>query len=237
MIEIKALVINMSGNFSRRDSMSERLLQKGIPFSFVKAFEAKNVTQSDSRFLTSTAEAVWKSHLKCLTIASEESSPTLILEDDALLYFDKKALQEFADIMNSQNLDFVQLGYLGINLAEQLSIKSRNLYCFFTRYSLLSPFFSVFGFKEVQRSRSQSWRKNLPPDFVVNDVRFGAHCYLVSPKFAKRILELNSPAFLPADDFFVSLSRAKSFKMIRLKKSYSKQDDSPSSFSKRFLLQ
>ena len=235
--EIRTLVINVSSNTARRDSMSERLLQKRISFTFVEAVESKDVIPTDSRFLTSTAEAVWKSHLKCLSIAAEYSSPTLILEDDAVLNFNEKTLQELVDIMMGQNLDFIQLGYLGINLAERLSIKVRNLYSFFTRNSLLYAFFDAFGFKEVQRARSQSWRKKLPPNFVVNDIRFGAHCYLVAPQFAKKILPLNSPAFLPADDFFVSLSRAKAFKMIRLKKSCSAQDDSPSAFSTRFLLQ
>jgi GR25 family glycosyltransferase involved in LPS biosynthesis len=237
VIEIRTLVINVSSNIARRDSMSERLLQKGISYTFVEAIESKDITLTDSRFLTSTAEAVWKSHLKCLSIAAEYSSPTLILEDDAVLYFDEKSLREMVDTMLSKNLDFIQLGYLGINLAERLSIKVRNLYSFFTRNAFLSTFFTVFGFKEVQRARSQSWRKMLPPNFVVNDVRFGAHCYLVTPQFAKKILLLNSPAFLPADDFFVSLSRAKAFKMIRLKKSCSAQDNSPSAFSTRFLLQ
>jgi GR25 family glycosyltransferase involved in LPS biosynthesis len=237
VIEIRTLVINVASNSARRDSMSERLLHKGISFTFVEAIESKDVIPTDSRFLTSTAEAVWKSHLKCLSIAAEYSSPTLILEDDAILYFDEKSLQEIVDTMLSKNLDFIQLGYLGINLAERLSIEVRNLYAFFTRNSLLSTFFTIFGFKEVQRARSQTWRKMLPSNFVVNDIRFGAHCYLVTPQFAKKILLLNSPAFLPADDFFVSLSRAKAFKMIRLKKSCAAQDNSPSAFSTRFLLQ
>ena len=55
VIEISTLVINVSSNIARRDSMSERLLQKGISFTFVEAIESKDVILTESRFLTSTA--------------------------------------------------------------------------------------------------------------------------------------------------------------------------------------
>jgi len=236
MKKFEVLVINVASDNARRISMSERLRQRNIDFRFVRAIEAKNITNSEPRFLTSTAQAVWQSHLKCLLMAAEFSTPTLILEDDAILSFDEAKVKTLVALMNSERIDFIQLGFLDINLAGRFSIKLRNLYSYFTRNSFLPSLFLIFGFKEVGRASSQSWRKKLPNDFVVNDVRFGAHCYLVSPEFAKKMLSLNSPAFLPADDFFVALSRAKSFKMIRLKKSYSAQDDSPSAFSSRFLL-
>jgi GR25 family glycosyltransferase involved in LPS biosynthesis len=236
MKTFEALVINVSSNRARRDTMTARLLQRNIDFNFIEAIESKDLSKSDPQFLTTTAQAVWQSHLKCLSMAAGSTTPTLIMEDDAILFFNEESVRNLASIMNSEELDFIQLGFLGINITERFSIKIRNLYSYFTRNSLLPSLFLLLGFKEVGRASGQSWRKKLPNDFVVNDVRFGAHCYLVSPRFASKILSLNSPVFLPADDFYVALSRAKSFKMIRLKKSRSAQDNSPSAFSTRFLL-
>jgi GR25 family glycosyltransferase involved in LPS biosynthesis len=170
-------------------------------------------------------------------MAALSSSPTLVLEDDAILNFDISQIEFFSSIMTEHEIDFLQVGYLKINLAEGALIELKNWYSFFTRTAIAASFFNLFGFKEVGRAKGQIWRGYLPKNFIVNDVRFGAHCYLITPKFASKILALNSPAFLPADDFYVALSRAKSFKMIRLRRSLSQQDASISSFSKRFLLE
>jgi GR25 family glycosyltransferase involved in LPS biosynthesis len=236
MSKFQTLVINVSSNKDRRDRIEERLNQSRINFSIVKATETHDISTDEPRYLTAIAESIWKSHLNCLSLAAELSSPTLILEDDAVISFQEETLQKWVDIMKAEEIDFLQLGFLNINLVERISIKLRNFYNFFTRYRIFPSFFLLFGFKEVGRATNQFWRKKLPKDFVVNDIRYGAHCYLVSPKFAEKISRLNSPAFLPADDFYVALGGAKSFKMIRLKKSWSSQDNSPSAVSARFLL-
>ena len=236
MTAFQTLVINVEERSSRRDLMASRLLDKGIRGDFLKACEPKDLQDRQKRFLTDTAESVWQSHLLCLKRASIFTHPTLILEDDAIINFQKIEIDYWVQQMEAHGLDFIQIGYLKINLAESIDIMIRNCYSFFTRQAFAANFFELFGFKEVGRARNQEWRKLLPKDFIVNDVRYGAHCYLVSPKFANEILVLNSPAFLPADDFYVSLAHAKSFKMIRLRKSRSTQDGSPSSFTNRFLL-
>ena len=216
--------------------MTTRLKDINITCRFIQAVEPSDLIKNRKLFLTETAESVWLSHRKCLEIAATWDTPTLILEDDAILNFDISQIELFSSIMSEHEIDFLQVGYLKINLAEGALIQLKNWYSFFTRTALAAKFFNLFGFKEVGRAKGQIWRGYLPKNFIVNDVRFGAHCYLITPKFANQILVLNSPAFLPADDFYVALSRAKSFKMIRLRKSFSQQDASPSSFSKRFLL-
>lgn len=236
MTKFETLIINVAARTERRGNMTMRMAEKQISGDFVRATEPKDLPSEEKYFLTQTAESVWRSHWECLKKSSEYTKPTLILEDDALINFGKKDIESLVEIMEKQNLDFIQIGYLTINLAENFSIRVRNVYSFFTRNALASRLFKVFGFKEVGRAKTQQWRKALPKDFVVNDIRYGAHCYLVSPKFANEILPLNSPAFLPADDFYVALGHSKTFKMIRLRKSRSPQDGTPSSFSKRFLL-
>jgi GR25 family glycosyltransferase involved in LPS biosynthesis len=236
MATFHTLVINLESRADRREVMSSRLADKNLTYRFIQAVEPKNLNQDRKIFLTETAESVWLSHRKCLEVAASWNTPTLILEDDAILNFDRSQIEFFSSIMAELEIDFLQVGYLKINLAEGALIQLKNWYSFFTRTALAANFFNLFGFKEVGRAKGQIWRGSLPKNFIVNDVRFGAHSYLITPKFATQILALNSPVFLPADDFYVALSRAKSFKMIRLRKSLSQQDASSSSFSKRFLL-
>jgi len=236
MLIFQTLVINVLSNDVRRTNMVKRLRRAGINFEFVRAVETLDISENECSFLTRTAEAVWRSHVLCIEIASKSNSPTLILEDDAIPFFDKKTIQKLLDVMKTEDLDFIQLGFLSINLSERVSIRCRNLYSYFTRNNLFPSFFRIFGFKEVGRASKQQWRKRIPLDFIVNDIRYGAHSYIISSKFAGKILPLNSPAFLPADDFFVALSRAKSFKMIRLRNSCSSQDNTASAFIDRFRL-
>ena len=231
-----SLVINVHSNTVRRRNISSRLQQRNITFDFVQAVEPLNPKLDSTEYLTDIAKAVWLSHRKCLEVAASESRPTLIMEDDAILNFDVTTINRLSDALTDFEIAFIQIGYLRINLAEGVSIMLRNFYGYFTRNALAANLFGLFGFLEVSRAKDQIWRNSLPKDFIVNDVRYGAHCYLVSPKFASKMLALNDPPFLPADDFYVALSRAKSFKMIRIKKSLCEQDGSQSSFRKRFLL-
>ena len=236
MINYQTLVINVKSNLRRRQKVASHLEQKNISFIFVPAVEPFTTISVANDYLTDTAKAVWLSHLKCLKASVSNSKPTLILEDDVLLRIDATSIKTLSDAITKFEIDFIQIGYLKINLADRVSILLRNFYGFFTRHALAANVFGLFGFKEVSRAKDQVWRNSLPKDFIVNDVRYGAHCYLVSPSFAGKMITLNDPPFLAADDFYVALSRMKSFKMIRLKKSQCSQDGSKSSFNKRFLL-
>jgi GR25 family glycosyltransferase involved in LPS biosynthesis len=231
-----ALVINLADRKDRRDAIIERLYHLKIEHEIINAVSITDIPSSTSQLLTPTAEAVWQSHLKCLKIAASSQKPILILEDDALPKLNSKSIEILSKIMISSNLDFIQLGFLTHNFTEAISIYTRNFYNLFTRKNYLSFMFKFFGFKEVSRASMQVWRALLPISFVVNDIRHGAHFYLVNPAFAERVLKLNDPAFLAADDFYVAISKMKTFKMIRLKRSKCSQDNSVSSFTKRYVL-
>jgi GR25 family glycosyltransferase involved in LPS biosynthesis len=236
-LSFQGLVINVSSRVDRRKSISSHLENLRIPFRFFKAIEPNELAESSQIYLSKIAECVWNSHLGCLRIASATSYPTLIIEDDAIIKIGNSSILKYVELMNLHNLDFIQIGYLNLNVLEAFSIKLRNAYNFMIKYSVAQSFLEMFGFKEIGRARTQVWRSELPGQFVVNDIRYGAHCYLVSPKFALSVLSLNSPPFLAADDFFVALSKMKTFRMIRLTKSLSSQDNSPSSFQERYLLE
>jgi hypothetical protein len=132
------------------------------------------------------------------------------------------------------NLDFLQIGYLKLNIIDRIEVVLRNLYDYLIRLGFLNKFFMFFGFKESERMKNQSWRKTLPSSFIVNDIRYGAHAYIISSDFARSILQLKEPHFLAIDDLFVALGRMKSFRMARLRNSRSSQSDSESSVLVRY---
>jgi len=236
-VGFKTLVINLSSRADRRAVMASRLAKAEINFDFFFAVEPKDLTENDFVYLNDVTTCVWKSHKETLSRASKSSLPTLILEDDAVLAIGYEEIAHLVSQMELHDIDFLQLGYLRLNIGETLSIEARNAYDLITRSSLAPRFFGLFGFKEVERVKGQSWRRRLPFEFVLNDVRYGAHCYIVAPDFAGKVLKLNDPAFLSADDFYVALSKMRTFKMARLRKSRCSQDSSPSSFSKRYILE
>jgi GR25 family glycosyltransferase involved in LPS biosynthesis len=218
----------------RRLVISEMLGLAGIEFRIIQAVTTDAVNLPNLGNMNLTAVAVWQSHLNCLKDSVKNEAYTLILEDDATIGFDSRYLTEAISIMHEHKIDFLQIGYLGINVFQFFSILMRNLYNFFVSRGLFAQFFSRFGLDEVKRAKNQKWLRHIPKSYVLNDIRYGAHCYVVSPSFSAAMVKLNNPPFLATDDFYVSLSKMKSFKMFRLSKSLSRQGHYISSFNKRY---
>ena len=227
-------VINVETNFKRRKSVETSLDKQKIQFNWVKA-----ITPTDTRIenlgnLQPVARAVWESHLKCLKLASESSLYSLILEDDSEIKLSNSQVLRIIDEMKRNRLDFMQIGFLHLHIVDVVSIHVRNFHNLLLKKRVFGSVLSFFGFQEGIRSKNQYWRSEIPSDFILNDIRYGAHAYIISPQFSKRISQLNSPTFLAADDFFVSLGKMKSFRMARLRKSLVSQGSFESSFDVRY---
>jgi hypothetical protein len=77
-------------------------------------------------------------------------------------------------------------------------------------------------------------QRGIPFDFVLNDIRAGAHCYLINRKFAEFALGINTPIFLSTDLLYMSLGHMRSLNMSRVRKNMVSQSNSPSSVTERF---
>ena len=75
---------------------------------------------------------------------------------------------------------------------------------------------------------------NRPINFVADDCLPGAHFYLVNRKMASAILELNEPQFLSIDDFYSALSKMRTFRILRSRKSAASQKPFPAWQGDRF---
>jgi GR25 family glycosyltransferase involved in LPS biosynthesis len=233
---MKVLVINVLERTDRLQGIEAHLNSLDIDFEIVKAVDKYELRESENNFLPIDIERIWRSHLKCLEIASKyHNEYTMIVEDDANLAFDSIELASIVSEISKIDIGFLQIGFLKLNPIDSLSILSRNIYDSLIRKGWLEGILKRFGFLEMSRALNQPWRKQIPDRYILNDVRYGAHCYLINSKLAQKFLMANNPPFLSIDDFFVSISRMKSFRMCRLRKSLAEQNNSPTSVTKRFL--
>ena len=231
--DLDIFVISLPNATNRLSLISGHLDLLGLKFDVVRGYVPEDLNTPKISNITPTTDAVWHSHRACAKLVADNYNPALILEDDAGLRVNKDGLLKMLEDMEEYDLDLIQVGFLTLNIFDGISILARNLYSFFIRNTIFANFFWIFGLKEVQRSKRQFWRKKIPPQYVVNDIRYGGQAYFISPRFASVVLELNSPTFLSVDDFFVSLSKMKSFRMVRLKHSKARQIGNLSSFSGR----
>lgn len=233
---LNIFVISLPSAAERLSLISSHLDLLGLSFQVVSGYVPADLNTPKIGNITPTTNAVWHSHRACAKLVADSNKPALILEDDSALEVEKEDLLKMLKDMEIYNLDLIQVGFLKLNFFDGISILARNLYNFFIRNTIFAKFFSIFGLREVERSKRQFWRKKIPSQYVVNDIRYGGQAYFISPRFAAVVLELNSPTFLSVDEFFVSLSKMKSFKMVRLKHSKASQTGNLSSFfdSKRF---
>jgi len=234
--DLNILVINLPNATDRLSLISAHLDLLGLKFEVVRGYVPADLKTPKISNITPTTDAVWHSHRACAKLVADSYKPALILEDDAALGVKKNDLLKMLEDMEEFDLDLIQVGFLTLNIFDGISILARNIYNFFVRNTLFVNFFRLFGLREVERSKRQFWRKKIPSQYVVNDIRYGGQAYIISPRFASAVLELNSPTFLSIDEFFVSLSKMKSFRMVRLKHSKARQIGNLSSFSesKRF---
>jgi GR25 family glycosyltransferase involved in LPS biosynthesis len=233
---MKVLVINVQERADRRSSISSHLKTLNFSYQIVNAVDKHELSFATSNFLSVDVERILRSHLKCLRIAANlRDEYVLVLEDDAILNFDSNELREIVDYIAEKKIVFLQLGFLHLNVFDSLSIFLRNTYDLLIKVDFLGKFFSQLGFKEIERASKQKWRRGLSTKFVLNDVRYGAHCYLIHSSFAHDLTLVSEPYFLSADDLYVSLGRMKSFRMARLRRSRASQSKSPSSVRTRFV--
>ena len=233
---LNVFVISLPNATERLSLISAHLDSLGLSFQVVWGYLPADLNTPKISNITPTTDAVWHSHRACAKLVADNDKPALILEDDSALGVKKEDLLKMLKDMEVYDLDLIQVGFLKLNFFDGISILARNLYNFFVRNTIFANFFMTFGLREVERSKRQFWRKKIPSQYVVNDIRYGGQAYFISPRFASVILALNSPTFLSLDEFFVSLSKMKSFKMVRLKHSRASQISNLSSFfgSKRF---
>jgi GR25 family glycosyltransferase involved in LPS biosynthesis len=229
---VKAYVINLD---SRSDRWVEVMVQKsilGLEIHRVPAVSVESVVVSP--YVTKVIAATWQSHQKAMKIFLESSDEyALIMEDDFVL--STRWALDLLQLSPTLGADFLQIGFLITNSVDRIQITLNGIFDGFLKVlHKLSGFFVFIGNRMGKKLliREQS---GIPFKIVCNDIRPGAHAYIVSRKFAQAASQINSPEFLSADAVYMSMGWMRSFKLLRFRRSLVAQSNSESSITERFL--
>lgn len=228
-----AYVINLDSEVKRWESCKSEAPLLNLNLSRVSAIKAGELSQSI--YVTNGVQAAWKSHCKALKIFLDSGADyAYILEDDFKITR-PQIIKRFIESGEYRNWDFVQFGYLLPGMDTKVKVLIANIEATFFKF--------LANIGELNRSRSFKFKsrlrvkiaRNRPINFVSDDCLPGAHFYLVNRKMALAILELNQPQFLSIDDFFSALSKMRTFRMLRSRKSSVNQKPFPAWQGARFI--
>jgi GR25 family glycosyltransferase involved in LPS biosynthesis len=200
-----------------------------IPFAITKieGVSPQMLDINRRAYLDPPVEACFESHLRALAKFIDSGAEfALILEDDFLV--SSSLLSVDLNLAAKFDFDFLQIGFLRTTIFQSISILNKNLFDLFYKFGAilirhgLSPRF----LKTKQLFREQL---GVPRKIVLNDIRPGAHAYVVSRKFALAMQDVKGPVFLSVDGLYIALGLIKIFKMGRLRKNLVKQSGSSSS--------
>ncbi len=229
---MKAYVINLDSRSDRWNSVLAQEKNLALPLVRVPAVSTNEV--SSSEFTTLAVNATWGSHQRAMRLfLASNDEYGLILEDDFILSpsWSKTTLDRFQTL----GCDFLQVGYLITTPLDLIEIKLKStvdlalkLLNKLTSMGLIPK--SWFGDRLLVMEQD-----NVPFSFVCNDIRPGAHGYIVSRRFAMASQQFNNPVILSTDALFMALGWMRTFKFMRIRKSVISQSDSATSITERFL--
>jgi GR25 family glycosyltransferase involved in LPS biosynthesis len=231
---VKAYIINLIDRADRWASAELQLEGGRTEYVRVDAVDARKISSEDSSYLTKSVLAIWKSHMRAMeNFLNSKEEHAIILEDD-FEFTRNFSLDKLEELLCS-DFDYLQLGYLTESRMEWIDIRYSNSFDLFTKFLFwfhekFPDLGKPFGEKYLVKKQ-----KGIARRFVLDDIRAGAHAYIINRKFAKIILELNQPPFLSTDLMYISLGQMRYFKMARLRTSIISQSKSKSSVENRFM--
>jgi GR25 family glycosyltransferase involved in LPS biosynthesis len=227
-ISFLAFVINLD---SRPDRWSESQVQfRGLPFvpERLPAVDASSATIRGVGYVKDAVAACNYSHRESWQRFLDSSAMYLfVLEDDFVIT--KKISSEIFNILISQDLDFLQVGFITSSLGEKISLGVENFRDALLKGILLLLKISNFRISLINQRLLLRERVGLQFNVVLNSAGAGTHAYIINRKIASELLKMNAPMFLSADDFFIALAKMRIFRMARFRQSKVSQSQSRSS--------
>jgi GR25 family glycosyltransferase involved in LPS biosynthesis len=223
-------VINLSSRPDRRNHALSQISMFGLRSEMIEAISVEDLGAEDFGFLTPPAYACWQSHMKALEYFLASREPFAIVFEDDFQIDNFEALQRSLLKIDLNDFDVIQLGYLVNNLRERLEIFGKNVESIVFQYlGMLINFSRVLNSKYANRLRVKRIY-GVPFGFVPDDLRAGAHAYLISRSAAQKIVSnFKMQNILTMDGFLISTNWTRPFRTIRVSRSYISQMKSPSS--------
>ena len=210
-------VINLSKDIDRWSSVLEETTNLPFETNRVDAINAKDLTPN--QLVSPGVNAAWLSHLKVMEIIlNSDREFALVAEDDFHLVNPNKLIKKL-ESLDLGEWDLIQFGFLKPGVDTRIKIAIANIdNLIFKILGKISQAKALSGWNFASRMRVKQSLVT-PVDFVMDDCQPGSHFYLVGRSFCSSVLSMNQPQFLSIDDFYVALSRMRTFKMLRIKKS------------------
>jgi GR25 family glycosyltransferase involved in LPS biosynthesis len=230
-MKIGIFLINLDDRKDRLDSSTKQLNEVGLQFIRVSAVPSKDV--EESIFLTDPVLACWKSHLKTYSILVESDLEyALILEDDFLIKNQKK-FSRFLESLETERHDLLQIGFLLPGLFNRLRWIFEELEkLIFYSLGFVSR---IIGLGSLSRRLRIAEARSTSVRYTKSSFLPGTHAYLINKRMALALVSLDSPQF-SADEFFIALSKMRSFRMARFWRSLVTQSNSAPSINERFVI-
>ncbi|CAN2170700.1 hypothetical protein MCEMRE195_00049 [Candidatus Nanopelagicaceae bacterium] len=228
-----AYVINLDSEVERWESCKSEALVLKLDLYRVSAIKADELSQSN--YVTNGVQAAWKSHSKALKLFLDSGAEfAYILEDDFKITR-PDLIRGFMESEEYRKWDLVQFGFLLPGIDTRVKVLLGNIEA--TVFKLLAKLGEIKYFREIGFSTRLRVKiaTNRPNNFVADDCLPGSHFYLVNRKMASAILDLNEPQFLSIDDFYSALSKMRTFRILRSRKSAASQKPFPAWQGDRFI--
>ena len=214
-MEIKSFAINLARETDRWKSVLIEIEKLDITVKRVEAVDMNLLAPNQNPFVTSGVYACWESHRKIYREFIDTGGKyALIFEDDFFVKYPKVFHAALRDIQAS-NWDVAQIGFISPGIKVKLRIILGNLenilLISFSKIAHRKPF-KWLG--QENRMRVREARK-AHVSWIPDDFQPGTHCYAISRDCAVKVLKMNDPQFLSADDFFMALAKMRIFQMKR----------------------
>ena len=227
---MKVFVINLDERIDRWLSLESEIEKLGLDVISISAVSFRDLDQADFSFVSKEVAACFLSHIKALEAFLESGdSHGLIVEDD--FFVENRIPHMFSSLL--MNLNFLQVGYLKTSLIERLNIRYQNFFNIYLGLLLRAGVKLKFP-KALMNKYLLLERRGVSLGVALNDVRPGAHAYIVDRKFATYCRQINIPIALSTDALFIAISQMRTVRVGRTRKSYFGQTKSPTSIAQRF---
>jgi GR25 family glycosyltransferase involved in LPS biosynthesis len=223
-----AFVINLD---SRPDRWYECQVQfRKLPFVPMRlpAIDSSSATIRGVDYVSNAVAACNYSHRESWQRFLNSSAEYLFVFEDDFVVTKKISLEVF-NILISQDLDFLQVGYITSSFGEKISLGVENFRDSILKGILLLLKMSYRGKGLISQRLLLRERVGLQFNVVLNSAGAGTHAYIVNRKIASELLKMNTPMFLSADDFFIALAKMRIFRMARFRRTKVSQSQSKSS--------
>ncbi len=229
---MKAYVINLD---SRPDRWADVIAQSSVLGLEIHRVSAVTVdTVIFSPYVTRVIAATWQSHQKAMKEFLESpENYAMIMEDDFVL--SNRWRHDLLQTSAVLGADFLQVGFLITNSIDRIQITLNGAVDVVLKILHKGGSLSKFVGNRLGNRLLVREQSGIPFEIVCNDIRPGAHAYIVSRGFAQAALQINSPEFLSADAVYMSMGWMRSFKLLRFRRSLIRQSNSETSITQRFI--